>query len=99
MTEEVATASHRRILQLMAVMPAVPAITAGIAKSRVLSLPDANNEVTPSKVSIPQAALDDLKQRLKATRWPEKETGSDWSQGVPLHKAGALISCWEKRYD
>jgi hypothetical protein len=59
MTEEVATASRRHILQLIAAMPAVPAITAGIAKSQVLSLPDANNEVTPSKVSVPEAALDD----------------------------------------
>jgi hypothetical protein len=48
---------------------------------------------------VRQSAIDDLKQRLKNTRWPEKETASDWSQGVPLQKAKALIAYWESKYD
>src|SRR6266404_3978647 len=50
----------------------------------------ATKDLTPFKVRVPQAALDDLKRRLASTRWPERETVSDWSQGVPLQKAQAL---------
>jgi Epoxide hydrolase N terminus len=35
-------------------------------------------------VDIPQEALDDLRRRIAATNWPEKETVADQSQGVPL---------------
>jgi len=47
-------------------------------------LPAATKDVTPFKVSVPQSAIDDLKRRLASTRWPERETVGDWSQGVPL---------------
>jgi hypothetical protein len=39
--------------------------------------------VTPFEINVPQSALDDLKRRLEMTRWPNRETVSDWSQGVP----------------
>src|SRR5713226_6039346 len=44
-------------------------------------LPAATKDVTPFKVHAPQAALDDLKRRLASTRWPERETVGDWSEG------------------
>ena len=50
-------------------------------------LPTTTEEVTPFKVHVPEAALNDLKIRLANTRWPERETVADWSQGVPLQKA------------
>ena len=50
----------------------------------------ATKDLTPFKVREPQAALDDLKRRLASTRWPERETVGDWSQGVPLEKAQAF---------
>src|SRR6266404_5736162 len=56
-------------------------------KASVLVLPAATKDVTPFKVHVPQAALNDLKRRLASTRWPERETVGDWSQGVPLQKA------------
>jgi hypothetical protein len=37
--------------------------------------------ITPFKINLPQSALDDLKRRLEMTRWPTRETVSDWSQG------------------
>jgi hypothetical protein len=40
--------------------------------------------VTPFEINVQQSALDDLKRRLEMTRWPNRETVSDWSQGVPL---------------
>ena len=43
-----------------------------------------DNAIRPFHVSIPQAALDDLRRRVLATQWPEKETVTDTSQGVPL---------------
>ena len=58
-----------------------------------------SNEIRPFKVEVPQAALEDLKARLGMTRWPERETASDWSQGVPLDKMLALASYWAKGYD
>src|SRR4051794_31345401 len=40
--------------------------------------------IRPFSIRIPQAALDDLRRRLAATRWPDRETAPDRSQGVPL---------------
>jgi epoxide hydrolase len=62
-------------------------------------LPNATKDVTPFKVHVPQAALDDLKKRLADARWPNKEPVTDWSQGVPLAKAQALVEYWRTRYD
>ncbi|MDN4053639.1 epoxide hydrolase [Massilia sp. YIM B02763] len=55
--------------------------------------------VTPFRAAVPQAALDDLKQRLRMVRFPERETVGDWSQGVPLAKAKALVAYWRDHYD
>ena len=55
--------------------------------------------ITPFTINIPQSALDDLRRRLDLTRWPNRQTVSDWSQGVPLEKARALIEYWRTRYD
>ena len=45
------------------------------------------------------AALGDLKARLAATRWPERETAPDWSHGVPLDRMRALADYWRDGYD
>jgi hypothetical protein len=41
-------------------------------------------EVRPFQVDVPEEDLDDLRRRIAATRWPEKETVDDQSQGVQL---------------
>src|SRR5262245_26266905 len=56
-------------------------------------------EVTSFQFKATQAALDDLKDRLKRTRWPDRETVKDWSQGVPLAKLQALVKYWQTDYD
>lgn len=100
MTEEAPLASRRRILQLAAGLPAAVALAAATqAAPSTFSLTPANGEIKPFKVAVPQAAIDDLKHRLRNTRWPDKETVSDWSQGVPLDKAKKLITYWADRYD
>src|SRR5215813_7374565 len=55
--------------------------------------------ITPFTYHAPQSALDDLKRRLTNARWPERETVSDWSQGVPLEKLRALVEYWQTAYD
>jgi len=50
-------------------------------------------------VRVPQAALVDLRKRIAATRWPERETVSDVTQGVQLATMQKLAKYWEKDYD
>jgi len=49
--------------------------------------------------TVSQSALDDLKRRIANTRWPEKETVNDTSQGVQLATMQKLASYWAKNYD
>ena len=49
------------------------------------------DEIRQFKVDVPHVALEDLRQRLGMTRWPERETASNWSRGVPLDKMMALV--------
>lgn len=51
------------------------------------------------RFDVPQDALDDLKQRLAATRWPERETPEDWSQGIPLGYMQEICEYWRNGYD
>jgi len=68
-------------------------------KAAPFELPKATEDVTPFKVHVPQAALNDLKNRLANARWADKEPVTDWSQGVPLAKARALAEYWRTHYD
>src|SRR5439155_25297417 len=56
-------------------------------------------EIVPFTYHAPQNMLDHLKQRLAQTRWPERETTNDWSEGVPLEKLRALVDYWRTDYD
>jgi pimeloyl-ACP methyl ester carboxylesterase len=55
--------------------------------------------VSPFRLSIGQAQLDDLRERLRHVRWPERETVGDRSQGLKLEAAQALHDYWLNRYD
>jgi pimeloyl-ACP methyl ester carboxylesterase len=55
--------------------------------------------ITPFRLSVPEAELTDLRARLDRTRWPEKETVGDWSQGSPLERVQALCAYWRTSYD
>ncbi|MGN9908423.1 epoxide hydrolase family protein [Phytohabitans sp. LJ34] len=50
-------------------------------------------------IDVPQSELDDLRDRLRRTRWPEPETVDDWSQGVPLAYLRDLCDHWATGYD
>src|ERR1700751_864905 len=93
--------SRRGLLALAAGGVLSPAIGASEASAQATAfeLPKATEGVEPFKVSVPQSAIADLKRRLASTRWPERETVGDWSQGVPLQKAQALVAYWRDKYD
>jgi pimeloyl-ACP methyl ester carboxylesterase len=50
-------------------------------------------------ISIPEHAIEDLKSRLRNTRWPEAETVDDWTQGVPLAWLRDVCDYWADGYD
>jgi hypothetical protein len=55
--------------------------------------------IAAAPIAVPQADLDDLRERLTRTRWPEPETVEDWSQGAPRAKVWSLCEYWRTRYD
>jgi pimeloyl-ACP methyl ester carboxylesterase len=56
-------------------------------------------DIRPFHVDIPDEALEDLRRRIAATNWPEKETVADQSQGVPLAMIQKLARYWMTDYD
>ena len=56
-------------------------------------------DIRPFQVNIPEADLGDMRRRINATRWPEKETVADFSQGVPLATVEKLAKYWATAYD
>src|SRR4029453_17956721 len=56
-------------------------------------------EIRPFKVDIRDEALDDLRRRIAATRWPEKEPVEDQSQGVQLATIQEPARYWGAEYD
>ena len=55
--------------------------------------------IHPFHVSFPEEELTDLRRRIKATKWPERETVADDTQGVQLATMQALASYWANNYD
>src|SRR5688500_18465343 len=56
-----------------------------------------NNAIRPFRVHVPEAELIELRRRITATHWPDKETGPD--QGVQLAVIQALARYWATQYD
>src|SRR5262245_6695518 len=56
-------------------------------------------EIRPFTINIPEAALDDLRQRISATRWTSEELVADRSQGVQLATLRELARYWATEYD
>jgi pimeloyl-ACP methyl ester carboxylesterase len=61
--------------------------------------PAAAPAIRPFTIETPEADLEELRARIRATRWPEKETVEDQSQGVQLDTMQKLARYWEKEYD
>jgi pimeloyl-ACP methyl ester carboxylesterase len=56
-------------------------------------------DIRPFSIDIPASTLDDLRQRLALTRFPEQETPADWTQGVPLAYMREIRDYWATVYD
>ena len=57
------------------------------------------SELRPFRVNVPDADLNELRRRIGATRWPERETVADGSQGVQLETIRKLARYWLTDYD
>jgi pimeloyl-ACP methyl ester carboxylesterase len=57
------------------------------------------DDVTEFRIDVAQTELDDLRTRLRNTRWPERETVDGWTQGVPLAYLRDLCAYWADEYD
>jgi pimeloyl-ACP methyl ester carboxylesterase len=60
---------------------------------------DMSDEIVPFRVEVTDHVIGDLRDRLRRTRWPERETVDDWSQGTPLAYARELCRYWLEDYD
>jgi len=69
-------------------------MTPGTGASRQLT-----TDIRPFRVEVPEAELTELRARINATRWPERETVTDASQGVQLATVQALARYWATEYD
>jgi pimeloyl-ACP methyl ester carboxylesterase len=55
--------------------------------------------IRPFRIDVPQADLDDLRDRLRRTRWPDELPGVGWTRGVPLAYLKELAAYWADGYD
>ena len=91
---------------LAAVAAAMPAMIALPQVARASTTPEANTPIAEDtairpfpKIHFSDTAINDMRKRIAATRWPEKETVSDNSQGVSLATMEKLARYWAKDYD
>ena len=56
-------------------------------------------KINPFRIDIPQADLDDLRDRLARTRWPDELPGTGWTYGVPVSYLKELAEYWRTSYD
>jgi pimeloyl-ACP methyl ester carboxylesterase len=91
---------HTKNILASAVISAL-ALQGNIAKAQGTSHANGNMDksIRPFHVNITDADITDLRKRIKATRWPDKETVTDHSQGVQLSKLKELVTYWGSKYD
>src|SRR5712672_3474370 len=70
-----------------------------LAGQSVFSSAIGDTGIRPFQVHVPEAALNDLRRRIARTRWPDKETVADQSQGAQLAKLQELVRYWGTGYD
>ncbi|MFX3631704.1 MAG: epoxide hydrolase family protein [Candidatus Pristimantibacillus sp.] len=58
-----------------------------------------SNEIKPFRIDVPQVDLDDLRDRLTRTRWPDALSGVGWDYGVPVDYLKELVEYWRSKYD
>jgi pimeloyl-ACP methyl ester carboxylesterase len=96
-TTETIDQDRRRLLGAATLGMAV-AGAASLLPSQLAAAP-ADDAIRPFHVNVPEADLTELRRRINATRWPERETVADESQGVPLATMQELARYWGTEYD
>ena len=95
-TSDVIDQDRRRLLGMAAT--AVVASAASLLPSRLAAAP-LGEAIRPFRITVPDAQLADLRQRIAATRWPDQETVSDRSQGNQLGTLREIARHWGTDYD
>src|SRR5438067_3670164 len=97
---------RRTIMSLMSASPTRRDFLVSSAAAGAIGLMPAtlraaaeSNAVRPFHIDMPEAALTDLRRRVAATRWPERETVTDASQGVQLATTQKLARYWATEHD
>jgi pimeloyl-ACP methyl ester carboxylesterase len=81
-------------------LAAIAASVVGVRSATVVAAAENNGTaIRPFRVNVPEADLTELRRRVLATRWPERETVADQSQGMPLAMIHELAGYWATDYD
>jgi len=96
MTTEFSHPTRRHLLAGAAAAGAVGALIPDVTHA---AAPGDATAIRPFRIDVPQEAIDDLRRRIALTRWPDKETVNDRSQGVPLARLKPLVEYWGAGYD
>jgi pimeloyl-ACP methyl ester carboxylesterase len=78
------------------VLPAFAADAISVTSAKNTS---SDESIRPFHVNVPQSQLDDLRKRISETRWPDKETVNDSSQGIQLAQVQELVRYWGTDYN
>ena len=89
----VTSSTRRDILAISAVASALTVLPARFAVAAD------DNTIRPFKINVPEEQVVDLRRRIASTRWPDRETVADRSQGVQLAKLQELVRYWGTNYD
>src|SRR5438045_2654232 len=74
-------------------------MTTAVALQEDINRADDKNDIRPFHINVPEAELTELRTRINNTKWPERETVPDASQGVQLATIQALARYWGTEYD
>jgi hypothetical protein len=80
-------------------LPLLAVTAVGVSAATPTVAENNDTAIRPFRVKVPQADIADLRRRLAATRWPDKETVADESQGAKLAKLQELVRYWGTDYD
>ncbi|MCD0470382.1 epoxide hydrolase family protein [Flavobacterium sp. JAS] len=91
--------NKRSIANIFAVGAFMLLTTTGFAQKNLEKSKINSEAIRPYHISISEKAITELRERVNATRWPQKETVKDQSQGVKLEQIQGLVKYWGTDYD
>jgi pimeloyl-ACP methyl ester carboxylesterase len=91
--------SRRTVVRAGALALGAAALTGATTPALADTKPANTNGIRPFTVHVPRQVLDDMRHRIATTRWPDAETVTDTSQGVPLALMRDAARYWGGRYD